>query len=96
MKVFRRTNIMLTLTIALVELLCMLFLLPISANAATSDDQPNSWRYKNGQLLDAEEEGAALQSQATLQANVIARGIDVSEWQGDINWEAGRQRQNRA
>ena len=58
------------------------------AAVVSSDDQPNSWRYKNGQLLDAEEEGASLQSEATLQANVVARGIDVSEWQGDIDWQA--------
>lgn len=77
--------------------------LPVSALAAevSSDDQPNSWRYENGQVRDnpVDEGGALLdsltstlqsnsQGKASLQANVLARGIDVSEWQGDINWQA--------
>lgn len=77
--------------------------LPASALAAevSSDDQPNSWRYENGQVRDnpVDEGGALLdsltstlqsnsQGKASLQANVLARGIDVSEWQGDINWQA--------
>lgn len=87
-------------------LLLMLFIClasPASAFATevSSDDQPNSWRYQNGQVLDnPQDEGGALldslqgtlqsnsQGKSSLQANVLARGIDVSEWQGDINWQA--------
>ena len=63
----------------------------VSENAhaeVTNADQPNSWRYKDGQLIDTLEGSLKFSGGASLQANAIAHGIDVSEWQGDINWEA--------
>ena len=58
--------------------------LPLAARAEESDDQANSWRYEDGlftggdaPLLQAE----AYHPDATLQ------GIDVSEHQGQINWD---------
>lgn len=56
-----------------------------------SEDDPevgnraNSWRYINGELRKDK-----LQNRATVYAfhpNATKTGIDVSEWQGEINWE---------
>ena len=52
----------------------------------------NSWRYENGQLVtedvSSEEDGIALLSMDALPDGVTAQGIDVSEHQGRINWDA--------
>ena len=70
------------------------------ATEYSSDDTPDSWRYSNGRVVDTSQDGIALhnflqgtlqgdvQGSASLQSSVLARGIDVSEWQGDINWQA--------
>ena len=101
----KNTTINARFTFASIFLLIIVFCLALSSSAlateVSSDDQPNSWRYDNGQLRDNPmDEGGALldslnytlqnnsQGKASLQANVLARGIDVSEWQGDINWQA--------
>ena len=49
---------------------------------------PNSWRYKNGVLIDAGNEGIDAQSLAddSLPNGAVARGIDVSNFQGTIDW----------
>ena len=48
----------------------------------------NSWRYSNGNLV-LDDYGIAEQSMgdSELPEGATARGIDVSEHQGDINWE---------
>ena len=48
-----------------------------AASSGTAAANPNAWKKVNGvyQMPD----GSAIQ-------NVLARGIDVSRWQGDINW----------
>ena len=49
---------------------------------------PNSWRYKNGVLIDAGNDGIDGQSLAddSLPNGAVARGIDVSNFQGTIDW----------
>ena len=49
---------------------------------------PNSWRYTNGVLIDAGNEGIDAQSLAddSLPNGAVARGIDVSNFQGTIDW----------
>ena len=49
---------------------------------------PNSWRYKNGVLIDAGNDGIDVQSLAdeALPNGAVARGIDVSNCQGTIDW----------
>lgn len=49
---------------------------------------PNSWRYANGVLTDAGNEGIDAQSLAdeALPNGAVARGIDVSNFQGTIDW----------
>ncbi|MBN2938734.1 MAG: C39 family peptidase [Collinsella sp.] len=52
----------------------------------------NSWRYEDGQLVaeeaPSEEDEIALLSMDTLSDGVTAQGIDVSEHQGRIDWDA--------
>lgn len=49
---------------------------------------PNSWRYANGALTDAGNEGIDAQSLAdeALPNGAVARGIDASNFQGTIDW----------
>ena len=49
---------------------------------------PNSWRYANGVLTDAGNEGIDAQPLAdeALPNGAVARGIDVSNFQGTIDW----------
>ena len=68
-----------------------MFVLPSDAVAA----QPlaeNSWRYDNGQSisesLSSDDEGISLLSLDALPNGATAQGIDVSEHQGRIDWEA--------
>ena len=67
----------------------------VSADDAMQTDSPeadslvpNSWRYKNGVLIDAGNEGVDAQSLAddSLPNGAVARGIDVSNFQGTIDW----------
>ena len=71
-----------------------------SAGEASADDsvqadspeaeslEPNSWRYENGLLIDAVSDGIDAQSLAdeALPKGAVARGIDVSNFQGTIDW----------
>ena len=71
-----------------------------SAGEASADDSiradfpeadslaPNSWRYANGALTDAGNEGIDAQSLAdeALPNGAVARGIDASNFQGTIDW----------
>lgn len=67
------------------------FVFPSNAEAARSLVE-NSWRYEDGQLVaeDAsfEEDGIALLSMDILPDGATAQGIDVSEHQGRIDWNA--------
>lgn len=67
------------------------FALPLNAEAAQSLVE-NSWRYEDGQLVaeedSSEEDEIALLSMDTPPDGVTARGIDVSEHQGRIDWDA--------
>ena len=66
-------------------------LFPSDAEAARSLVE-NSWRYEDGQFAaedaSSEEDGVALLSMDILPDGVTAQGIDVSEHQGRINWDA--------
>ena len=64
---------------------------PLKAKAA----QPlveNSWRYEGGRLVaeedDSDDDGIALLSMDAFPDGATAQGIDVSEHQGRIDWEA--------
>ena len=79
-------------------LLLLMLLAPVSmfvcpADAGTAQTLvENSWRYEGGQLVSddasSEEDGIALLSMDTLPDGVTAQGIDVSEHQGRIDWDA--------
>ena len=67
------------------------FVFPANAEAARSLVE-NSWRYEDGQLVaedaSSEEDGIALLSMDILADGATAQGIDVSEHQGRIDWNA--------
>ena len=67
------------------------FVFPSNAEAARSLVE-NSWRYEDGQLVaedaSSEEDGIALLSMDVLPDGATAQGIDVSEHQGRIDWNA--------
>lgn len=67
------------------------FVFPSNAEAARSLVE-NSWRYEDGQLVaedaSSEEDGMALLSMDILPDGATAQGIDVSEHQGRIDWNA--------
>ena len=68
-----------------------MLLFPSNAEAAQFPVE-NSWRYEDGQLVDedafSEEGGIALLSMDILPDGAAAQGIDVSEHQGRIDWDA--------
>ena len=68
-----------------------MFVCPADAEAAQTLVE-NSWRYEGGQLVSddasSEEDGIALLSMDALPDEVTAQGIDVSEHQGRIDWDA--------
>ncbi len=68
-----------------------MFVCPADAEAAQTLVE-NSWRYEGGQLVSddasSEEDGIALLSMDALPDGVTAQGIDVSEHQGRIDWDA--------
>ena len=78
--------------------LTLLMLMPISMLLFPSNADAiqllveNSWRYEDGQLVtedvSSEEGGIALLSMDALSDGATAQGIDVSEHQGRINWDA--------
>ena len=65
------------------------------AEAASDDvvdkeqDKANSWRYKDGERIDvqSEDNGISTYSMDALPSGATAQGIDVSVWQGDIDWQ---------
>ena len=64
----------------------------ITASDDTEDkelDKANSWRYKDGERIDvqSESDGISTYSMDTLPSCATAQGIDVSSWQGDIDWQ---------
>ena len=67
------------------------FVFPSNAEAARSLVE-NSWRYEDGQLVaedaSSEEDGIALLSMDIIPDGATAQGIDVSEHQGRIDWNA--------
>ena len=67
------------------------FVFPSNAEAARSLVE-NSWRYEDGQLVaedaSSEEDGIALLSMDILPDGATAQGVDVSEHQGRIDWNA--------
>ena len=68
-----------------------MLLFPSNAEAAQFPVE-NSWRYEDGQLVDedafSEEGEIALLSMDILPDGAAAQGIDVSEHQGRIDWDA--------
>ena len=61
----------------------------IQADSPEADSlEPNSWRYENGLLIDTVSDGIDAQSLAdeALPNGAVARGIDVSNFQGTIDW----------
>ena len=68
-----------------------MLLFPSNAEAAQFPVE-NSWRYEDGQLVaedaSSEEDGIALLSMDILPDGATAQGIDVSEHQGRIDWNA--------
>ena len=79
-------------------LLVLMLLAPVSMFVCPADAEAaqtlveNSWRYEGGQLVSddasSEEDGIALLSMDVLPDGATAQGIDVSEHQGRIDWDA--------
>lgn len=51
------------------------------------NDQANSWRYENGILKSTENNAKRSRSKSVYNSNATKMGIDVSEHNGQINWE---------
>ncbi len=79
-------------------LLVLMLFAPVSMFVCPADAEAvqtlveNSWRYEGGRLVSddasSEEDGIALLSMDALPDGVTAQGIDVSEHQGRIDWDA--------
>lgn len=57
-----------------------------AAAVGPSEDMPNSWRYDNGTLRADVDPGISLFSMDALPEGATAQGIDVSQWNGTIDW----------
>ena len=76
--------------------------LPILASE-NIEDKSNSWRYKNGQVLNSKtkafvpvfhkENGNILNENGDILLNASGIGVDVSQWQGKIDWETIKRNQ---
>ncbi|MFR1365018.1 cell wall-binding repeat-containing protein [Lentihominibacter sp.] len=61
----------------------------IGENDPEKNDNANSWRFNNGVPIEnkADISNNFKAGKAASALNATAHGIDVSEWQGNINWE---------
>lgn len=57
----------------------------VEKSDSKQEDSANSWRYSNGKLI--EKQNSELKRASAYNANATRKGIDVSGWQGQINWE---------
>ena len=82
---------------AFVFIIAMIVSLVIVATPSFADESSrvlveNSWRFQDGQSItleeDSEDAGISAYSLSRLPDGVTAQGIDVSEHQGNINWDA--------
>ena len=88
-----------TITICLSLLMCLSSITNIHAEEEYTS---NSWRYRNGEPIMSEEDmistvdsslawtkenGIIYNSLGEPVQNAVAKGIDVSEWQGQIDWD---------
>jgi GH25 family lysozyme M1 (1,4-beta-N-acetylmuramidase) len=80
----------------------LMFASSITVYANEEEYTANSWRYENGEPIVSQEEMICAQSDSLAWVkengviyngvgdpipNAISKGIDVSEWQGDIDWD---------
>lgn len=56
---------------------------------AERNDLANSWRYLNGERIPSKERVSQYTTWPKVEGG-IANGIDVSKWQGDIDWEKAK------
>lgn len=56
------------------------------------EEDMNSWRYEDGELIEAESEDSndGIMIVDIDSSDSVAFGIDVSKWQGDIDWDSAR------
>ncbi len=56
------------------------------------EEDMNSWRYEDGEPIEAETEDSndGIMVVSTTSSDAVAFGIDVSKWQGTIDWESVR------
>ena len=82
---------------AFVFIIAMVVSLVVVATPSFADETSrvlveNSWRFQDGQSItpedDSEDAGISTYSLSRLPDGVIAQGIDVSEHQGNIDWDA--------
>ncbi|MGF0031905.1 GH25 family lysozyme [Bariatricus sp. SGI.154] len=59
----------------------------VSVDDPEEGDRANSWRYKDGELIESYSIGRSRAASRVKQGNITKKGIDVSEHNGDINWE---------
>lgn len=59
-----------------------------TGSTSNSADMANSWRFQDGALRTDIESGISLFSADGLPSGATARGIDVSQWNGAIDWAA--------
>ena len=80
----------------------LMFASSITVYANEEEYTANSWRYENGEPIVSEEEMICAQNDSLAWVkengviyngvgdpipNAVSKGIDVSEWQGDIDWD---------
>ena len=80
----------------------LMFSSSITVYANEEEYTANSWRYENGEPIVSEEEMICTQNDSLAWVkengviyngvgdpipNAISKGIDVSEWQGNIDWD---------
>ncbi|MCD7857386.1 MAG: glycoside hydrolase family 25 protein, partial [Clostridiales bacterium] len=58
----------------------------------TSEEDMNSWRFEDGELIEVETEDSndGIMIASIDSSDSVASGIDVSKWQGDIDWDSAR------
>ncbi|MCD8127625.1 MAG: hypothetical protein LUD82_09360 [Clostridiales bacterium] len=56
------------------------------------EEDMNSWRYEDGELIEAESEDSndGIMIVDIDSSDSVAFGIDVSKWRGDIDWDSAR------
>ena len=89
MNKFLKKIIIISIQISLVLSLNVLYSFADESSSDFSNERngkENSWRYSNGEIIDTSIPRANFFSRSVSSSEAIASGIDVSEFQGKIDW----------